>query len=201
MSNALERVQVESVAELRDWLSANTERSESIWLVTWKKSSGKSYISYDEIVDQCICFGWVDSLPRKLDDERTMLRLSPRNPQSNWSRVNKERVERLTAAGLMHPHGMALVELAKQLGTWDFLNDVDALIIPDDLQAALESVPKAAYYFNRFPPSSRRGILEWIKMAKTEKTRRERIVTTAQKAGQNVKANFPKGRDAGPPDD
>lgn len=201
MAQELEQVMVESAAELRAWLTENHNQPESIWLVRWKKSEDRPYLEYSEIVDQCLCFGWVDSLPRKLDDERTMLRISPRNPKSNWSRINKEKVERLTTAGLMHPSGLALVELAKESGTWDFLNDVEDLIVPDDLAAEFENHPKSAYYFDRFPPSSKRGILEWIKTAKTEKTRRKRLVETAEKAAVNIKANHPKGRDAGPPDD
>ena len=97
-----ERVSVESVEELRRWLSANHERTESVWLVTWKKSSGRPTVAYDDIVDQCLCFGWVDSAVRKLDTERSMLRLSPRSPKSNWSGTNKRRVARLEKAGLIN---------------------------------------------------------------------------------------------------
>ncbi|MCB0035464.1 MAG: YdeI/OmpD-associated family protein [Anaerolineales bacterium] len=191
---------IESAADLRAWLKENHSKNESVWLVKWKKETNRPFVSYDEIVDQCICFGWVDSLPRKLDNERTMLRISPRNPKSNWSKLNKERVKTLQAAGLMHPSGLKMVELAKQTGTWDFLDDVENLLVPDDLAEELKKYKKAAYYFERFPPSSKRGILEWIKMAKTEKTRQKRIVETATKAAENIKANYPKGRDAGPPD-
>lgn len=201
MREALERIMIESASDLRKWLQANHASTQSIWIVRWKKDTGHPYLSYDEIVDQCICFGWVDSLPRKLDDERTMLRISPRNPKSNWSQKNRERAEKLMAAGLMHPHGIAMVALAKETGTWDFLEDVEALIVPDDLEKELEKYGKARYYFDRFPPSSRRGILEWIKSAKTPTTRRKRIVETATKAAENIKANHPKGRDAGPADD
>lgn len=191
---------IESASDLRAWLEENHASDESVWVVKWKKDTGHPYVSYDEIVDQCICFGWVDSLPRKLDDQRTMLRISPRNPKSNWSRINKERVKRLTEAGLMRESGIEMVQLAKKTGTWDFLEDVENLLIPNDLSEELEKYPKAKQYFERFPPSSKRGILEWIKMAKTEKTRKKRIETTALKAATNLKANHPKGRDAGPSD-
>ena len=133
--------------------------------------------------------------------ERTMLRISPRSPQSNWSRKNRERVKRLMAEGLMHPRGIETVALAKEMGTWDFLEDVENLIIPDDLNEELEKRGRAAFYFDRFPPSSKRNILEWIKTARTEKTRRKRISETASKAAKNLKANHPQGRDAGPPED
>ena len=200
MSKQLEQITVKSSAELRSWLAQHHASSGSVWLVTWKKDSGHPYLSYDEIVDQCLCFGWVDSLPRKLDEQRTMLRISPRNPKSNWSQTNKERISQLMEAGLMEPSGMALVEQAKKSGTWYFLDNVERLEMPDDLRREFDEYPGSRRLFDRFPNSSKRGILEWIKSAKTEATRRKRIVETASKAAKNQKANHPKGRDAGPKD-
>lgn len=194
----LEKIFVETTSELRNWLSQNHTKKSSVWLTKWKKIPDKPYISYDEMVDELICFGWVDSLPKNLDEKRTMHRISPRNPKSNWSKVNKERVERLTKNGKMHESGIKLVKEAKQNGRWDFLNDVENLIVPNDLHEALQKRPKAFYYYDRFPPSSKRNILEWIKNAKQEPTRKKRIEETALKASQNLKANHPKGRDAGP---
>ena len=189
---------IESPNVFRTWLKLNHQQSESVWLVKWKKNAGKPYLSYDEIVDELMCFGWVDSLPRKLDAEKTMLRISPRNPKSKWSGVNKRRVERLLAAGRMEPAGMNLVERAKANGAWNFLDDVEQLILPPDLAQAFTENPKAAAYFERFPPSSKRGILEWIKTAKQPTTRAKRIAETVAKAERNRKANFPAGRDSGP---
>ncbi len=100
-----EKVQVASRAELRAWLAANYTRTESIWLVTFKKHVADKYVSWDEIAEEALCFGWIDSLPRKLDADRTMLRLSPRRPSSPWSRLNKQRVEALLAASLIIPPG------------------------------------------------------------------------------------------------
>jgi uncharacterized protein YdeI (YjbR/CyaY-like superfamily) len=194
----LDQVLIESPTQLRSWLETHHQQASSVWLVKWKKTSGKPFISYDEIVDQLICFGWVDSLPRKLDEARTMLLISPRNPNSNWSAVNKKRVEKMKQAGLMTRAGWLMVEQARKNGSWDFLTEVDQLRVPDDLEKALQSVPQARSYFNRFPDSSKRGILEWIKSAKTAGTRQKRIAETAKKAGQNLKANFPPGRDRGP---
>ncbi len=189
---------IDNIEELRDWLERNHADSDSVWLVRYKKGFSDNYITYDELVDELICFGWVDSLPRKLDEERTMLRISPRNPQSNWSALNKERVGRLTKNGRMRPSGFELVNKAKSNGAWEFLDDVEKLIIPRDLKLALESRKNALMYFNRFPDSSKRGILEWIKNAKQPATREKRIEETAGKAAQNLKANHPKGRDKGP---
>jgi len=197
----VDKLFVQDVSELRDWLEENYAQNESVWLVKWKKDFGKTYISYDEIVDELLCFGWVDSLPRKLDDKRTMLRISPRNPRSSWSKVNKERVMRLINAGKMQLPGLKMVEIAKSNGAWDFLNDVEDLIIPPDLEEALKKNGNAKYFYERFPNSSKRGILEWIKNAKQESTRRKRILETVSKAAKNIKANHPKGRDAGPKDE
>ena len=195
-----ERVKIESVAALRRWLAAHHDRSGSVWLVTWKKGSGGPHVSYDQIVDECLCFGWVDSLPRSLDAGRTMLRVSPRDPKSLWSGANKRRVRRLERTGRMTGAGRRAVEAAKASGTWSFLDDVERLEVPADLVAALDATPGARRRFERFPPSSRRGILEWIKTAKRPATRARRVAETATKAAANRKANFPPGRDAGPPD-
>ncbi len=194
----LNKIFIEDISELGSWLNENNSQKESVWLVTWKKGHGNVFISYDEIVDELICYGWVDSLPRKLDDKRSMLRISPRNLKSNWSKVNKERVLRLTKSGRMRPQGLKMVEIAKANGSWDFLNDVDNLIIPSDLGSALKKDEKAMYYFARFPDSSKRGILEWIKNARQESTRQKRIEETVTKAAKNIKANHPIGRDSGP---
>jgi len=127
-----------------------------------------------------------------------MLRISHRKPKSNWSKVNKERVLRLEKAGLMEPSGLSAVEEAKKNGTWNFLDDVENLEIPHDLNLEFNKYPNSRYLFNRFPASSKRGILEWIKNAKTDATRRKRIEETAAKAMKNIKANHPVGRSAGP---
>lgn len=198
MSKEEERVAIASAGDLRRWLSEHHASAGSVWLVTWKKDSGGPYVAYDDVVDELICYGWVDSLPRKLDQARTMRRISPRDPKSNWSRVNKRRVRRLTRAGRMAPAGLAVVEEARRNGAWDFLNEVENLEIPPDLASAFEQHEGSRRRFERFPRSSKRGILEWIKNARTPATRRRRIEETATKAARNIKANHPKGRDAGP---
>ncbi len=189
---------VETIEELRNWLEKNHTQSESVWLIRYKKASGKALLKYGDIVDELLSYGWVDSLPRSLDDEKTMLLISPRNPKSNWSKINKDKAERLAQEGRMKAAGMQMMGSAKENGAWDFLNDVEQLIIPSDLTEALNTNSKAAYYFNRFPDSSKRGILEWIKTAKQPETRAKRIAETARMAAENKKANFPEERNAGP---
>lgn len=191
------KIDIESREQLRTWLASNHQTSGSVWLVLWKKGSGKPYVSYTDVVDECLCFGWVDSLPAKLDAQRSMLRISPRNPKSKWSGVNKRKVARLECEGRMTDAGRALIRLAKDTGTWTFLDDVEALVLPVDLQEAFEKEPDARAFFERFPDSSKRGILEWIKSARTSPTRARRIGETVDKALRNRKANHPARRDAG----
>ncbi len=189
-----ERVQIESRAELRAWLQANHTRLASIWLVTFKKHVADRHVTWDEIVEEVLCFGWIDSLPRKLDADRTMLLLSPRRSGSPWSRLNKQRIERLMAANLMMPPGLAAIEQAKQDGSWTVYDEIEDLIIPDDLAAALAKNATAARHFFAFSDSSKKGILWWIKSAKRPATRRQRISETVCLAQHNLRANFPEAR-------
>lgn len=184
-----EQVQVESRAEWRGWLEAHHATSDGVWLVTWKQHSGRPRVPYDEVVEEALCFGWIDSLGRKLDDERSQLLVTPRKRRSNWSRANKERVERLLAQGLMAPAGLAVVETAKRDGTWTALDDVENLVEPDDLRAALDADPEARRHWDAFPRSARRGILEWLLNAKTEGTRTKRIREIATLAARGERAN------------
>ncbi|MGF1480783.1 MAG: YdeI family protein [Cyanophyceae cyanobacterium] len=183
------QVEVKTRKDLRAWLQRHYEQNQGVWLVTYKQPHD-SYLPYNDIVEECICFGWIDSLPRKLDEQRTMLYISPRKPESHWSKANKERVERLQQARLLHEAGWQKIEQAKKDGSWSFLDDVEALILPDDLKLALASNPMAQKHFAAFPPSSKRGILEWIKTAKRPETRAKRIQDTVAQAAQNIKANY-----------
>lgn len=183
------RLVVTSAAQLRDWLSINHDSADGIWLVTYKKAQGDLHVPYEEVVCQALCFGWIDSQGKALDDSRSQLLLTPRKPKSNWSGPNKARVAELTAAGLMHPAGLAMVELAKQTGTWTALDDVEALVEPAELTAALDVDPTARNHWEAFPRSTRRAILEWIGSAKRPETRKKRISETARLAVLNVRAN------------
>jgi uncharacterized protein YdeI (YjbR/CyaY-like superfamily) len=192
MSDTAERVEVDSRAAWRTWLEANHTKPDSIWLVTWKKGDPR-HLPYDAVVEEALCFGWVDSLPRKLDDTRSMLRLSPRKPGSGWSALNKARVDKMQVAGLMAPAGLAVIAAAQADGSWSLLDAVDALAVPDDLAAALDAAGAGAT-FAAFPPSARRGILEWIVQAKRPETRAARIAETAAKAAIGERANQWAGR-------
>ncbi len=190
---------MDSIEDLRTWLEHHHAASGSVWLVRWKAGSGRKVVPYADIVDELLCFGWIDSVPRKLDEHRFLTLISPRSPASNWSGVNKRKVERLEREGRLRPAGAAMVALARENGTWSFLDDVDRLELPPDLVEALDATGNARRLFERFAPSAKRGILEWIKCAKTPATRARRVAATAERAAENRKANFPAGRDAGPP--
>ncbi|MCX7962196.1 MAG: YdeI/OmpD-associated family protein [Burkholderiales bacterium] len=176
-------------SEWRAWLAAHHLRAEGVWLVTYKKASGKPRMDYDEAVEEALCFGWVDSKPARLDDERSMLYFAPRKPKAGWSQRNKERVEKLIAARLMMPAGLAKVEAAKRDGSWSRLDAVETLEIPQDLEQALAAYPSARRHFEAFPRSVKRGILEWISSARKPETRAKRIAETAQLAEKNLRAN------------
>ena len=173
----------------RAWLMENHETAEHIWFIRYKKSAGKPIVSFDEAVEEALCFGWIDSLPRKLDEERTMLYFAPRKKGSGWSRVNKERIERMVAAGKMTDVGLQKIEEAKADGSWSKLDAIENLDVPDDLAQALAERPPAAEYFEAFPRSVKRGILEWILNARRPATREKRILQTADMAQRNERAN------------
>lgn len=190
-----EQVQVESRAEWRGWLERSSAGSPGAWVVTWRKASGRPVVGYEELVEEALCFGWIDSTGRGLDDDRTMLYFSPRKPRSGWSRPNKQRIERLLAAGAMTEAGLRAVAEAQRDGSWSKLDDVENLVVPDDLAAAFVAHPGSGQQWDAFPRSARRAILEWIVQARRAPTRAARIEDTARLAARGERANQwrPKG--------
>ena len=188
MSDAYEQVEVTSAAELRKWLKANHDKSQGIWLVSYKRAAGEKYLSYEDLVCEALCWGWIDSKARSLDELRSQLLLTPRKPASKWSRPNKIRVAELEAAGRMAAPGRAVVEAAKASGTWTALDDVENLVEPPKLATALNPHPEARNKWDAFPRSTRRATLEWISNAKRPATREKRIAETVELAAQNLRA-------------
>jgi uncharacterized protein YdeI (YjbR/CyaY-like superfamily) len=182
-------VQPRTRDEWRAWLAVNHATSTGVWLITAKKATGQPRVEYDEAVEEALCFGWIDSVARTLDETRSMLRFSPRKPRSGWSRPNKIRIERLTAAGLMTPAGQARIDAAIADGSWTALDAVENLEVPEDLATACAAYPNARANFDAFPRSARRGILEWIVQAKRPETRARRVAETARLAQSNYRAN------------
>lgn len=173
-------VEVRTASQLRNWLDEHAGRDEAVWLLTWKKGS-PHHVTKDEVLDELVAHGWTDGVMRRLDDERVMQLVSRRRTQP-WAQSYKARAERLAARGRLHPAGTAAVELARSTGAWDAHADVDALIVPDDLAAALQAHPPAAECFAGFPPSTRRNVLPWIASAKRPETRSKRVLLTATEA-------------------
>ena len=187
--NSAEHHEVTTRMAWRRWLAKHHTRAQGIWVVTFKKGSGRPAPGYDALVEEALCFGWIDSKPGKVDALRTKLWFAPRKPGTGWSRLNKERVTRLQAAELMHTAGQAKIAEAQADGSWAKLDAVEALEIPADLATALGECPGAAQNFEAFPRSAKRGILEWILQARKPETRAARIAETATCAARNERAN------------
>lgn len=149
-----------SPADWRAWLQAHHETHQSIWLIYHKKHTGVPSLTWSQAVDEALCFGWIDSQAKPIDADKYMQFFSHRKPTSAWSRVNKEKLERLTAAGLMAPAGLARIETARQNGSWTLLDEVEALIIPPDLAAALQARPGASGFFDNLSKTDKRNMLQ-----------------------------------------
>lgn len=180
--------------ELRDWLSANHESATTFWLVSFKKHVDKHYVPYGEIVEELLCFGWIDTRTRRLDEDRTMLLVAPRKPGSTWSASNKERVARLSEAGLVAPAGQAKIDNAIEDGSWSYLDDIENLVIPGDLAQAFKKNKTAQRNFDAFNDSAKKVILLWIKTAKRESTRLKRVRETVRLAAKGLKAAHPESQ-------
>ncbi len=175
--------------EWRLWLKENHSTEKFVWLIIYRKESEAPSIYYEEAVEEALCFGWIDSKGNKRDDKSFYLSFARRNPKSNWSGINKERIERLIKNGRMEPEGLKMVEQAKESGTWNALDDVENCVVPDDLQKSLDANRKAFENFEAFPPSSKKIILLWIMSAKKSETRLKRILETVELAEKNIRAN------------
>lgn len=181
------QVEVSSAIELRKWLQQNHTQKDSIWLVTYKKEVKDKFVSVQEILDELLCFGWIDGIRRKLDSNKTMQLISPRKVQ-HWTKTYKDRFEKLDKEGRMTDAGREAVKISKQNGLWNFMDDVDALIKPADFIKSLEENPPAMQCFDAFGASSKRFMLRHIKIAKTESTRAKRIaeITSLAKQGKKL---------------
>lgn len=188
VGKAFEEVPVGSREEWRDWLSRCHGQADSIWLV-YRKTSRGGLLTVEEAIEEAIAWGWIDSLVRRKDEDHAMLLFSPRKATSNWSAVNKARVEKILASGLMQPSGQRKIDEAKTSGRWDALNDVEAMMVPDDLARAFATREPALANFEAFPRSVKRAILEWILNAKSAETRERRVKETAELAMVNQRAN------------
>jgi uncharacterized protein YdeI (YjbR/CyaY-like superfamily) len=179
---------VETRAGWRAWLSEHHQHARGVWVVTWRKGEGP-VLSYDDLVEEALCFGWIDSRGGRREGGRTALLMTPRRARSAWSALNKQRVARLASAGLLHPSGEAVIAAAKESGTWTALDAVERLEVPEDLEQALAGLPPGRQHWDGFPRSVRRAILEWVTSAKRPETRARRVAETARLAQQNLRAH------------
>ncbi len=181
-------VELHDRASWRAWLEANHASAPGVWLVTWRSRTGRPTLDYEAAVEEALCFGWVDSTTGVVDEERGKLYFAPRKGRSVWAASNKARVERLIAAGLMAPAGLAVIERAKANGDWEILDSVERLEVPEDLAAALDAQSRAAANFAAFPPSARKQMLAWVAMARRPETRATRIAAIAAAASRGERA-------------
>ncbi len=178
----------------RRWLQENHQRGRGVWLISYRNRTGRPRVEYEDAVEEALCFGWIDSMVKTIDEERGAQWYAPRRPRTGWSRSNKQRVERLIEAKLMKPAGLAAIEAASQDGSWEMYDLAEALEVPDDLARALKRHRGARETFDGFPKSVRRGTIAWICSAKREETRRRRVDDTAERAARGVR---PKPWDGG----
>lgn len=167
--------------EWRDWLAASRDRRDGLWIVYRKKSSKLEGPVYDDLVEEALCFGWIDSQSRRADDDRIIQWFSPRRKGGLWSALNKQRIERLMRDGFMTKEGMAAIDAAKDDGSWSQTDEVDALIVPDDLKTALVASPRAHAAYLALKESEQKQHLWWIHSAKRPATRAQRIVETVRR--------------------
>jgi len=183
-----EHLYFKNAAAWRKWLHDNHHSSTGVYLIFYKVTSQVESMRWEEAVQVAICYGWIDSTVKRLDDERRRQMFTPRKDKSVWSKLNKTYIEKLIANNLMHESGLRKIEIAKQNGTWESLDDVENGIIPDDLTLAFEQNKTALENYNKFSPSYRKSYLYWLNQAKREETRKARITEIVSLCEQNIKS-------------
>ena len=183
-----ERFEPATAQEWSDWLEQNHDRVPGVWLVTPRRATAPRTVDYDTAVVEALRFGWVDATVRTIDEHRAMQWFAPRKPTSGWASSNKKRIERLRSEGRLEPAGERVVRVAQENGTWTMYDDVEALVVPPDLEAALGERPGAREAWDGFSPSARRLMLAWVVHAKRPETREKRILEIADRAARGEKA-------------
>ncbi len=171
----------------REWLELNHIKEDAIWLIFYKKQSPNYNLSWSESVDEALCFGWIDSTKQAIDDEKYRQYFCKRKRSSNWSKINKDKVKTLMDQGLMKEAGYKSIEIAKENGSWTILDDVEALVIPEDLKSGFVKSKGSLEYFNSLSKSVKKQLLYWIVSAKRTETRQKRIQQIVESAVQNKK--------------
>jgi uncharacterized protein YdeI (YjbR/CyaY-like superfamily) len=185
--NEAETYYPKSQREWRNWLEKNHQKEQSIWLVYFKASTKVASLSWSDAVDEALCFGWIDSTKKTIDQDSYMQYFSKRKPKSNWSKINKEKVEKLTQSNQMTQAGFDSITIAKQNGSWSSLDEVEALIMPDDLTTELAKQKGATEYFDSLSMSAKKILLYWVISAKRADTKQKRIQEIAENARLGLK--------------
>lgn len=173
--------------EWRQWLLENHNKKQSIWLVHYNKKSNMPSVSWSDAVDEALCFGWIDSTRKSLDNDMFIQFFTKRKPTSVWSKINKEKIERLKQEGLLMPAGLESISIAQQNGTWNILDDVEELEISEDLEMEFNTREGSKEYFLSLSKSVRKSMLQWIKLAKRPETRQKRIVELVEHANRKIR--------------
>jgi uncharacterized protein YdeI (YjbR/CyaY-like superfamily) len=159
----------------RSWLKENHAKSDGVWLIYYRASTGKRRLTWEDAVREALCFGWIDSKVKPIDDARYKQIFTPRKPRSVWSKVNKQHIAELTHADLMTAAGLRAVDIAKKNGAWSLLEPVDALIVPEDLESALRRSKRAREAYESLSTAGKRSVLYSLYSAKREDTRAKRV--------------------------
>ncbi len=171
----------------RKWLELNHNKKEAVWLIFYKKKSSNYNLSWSESVDEALCFGWIDSVKKTIDTEKYKQYFSKRKVKSTWSKINKDKVKILIEQGLMKEEGYKSIEIAKENGSWTILNEVEALVIPEDLKGEFANYKGAMEYFDSLSKSVKKILLYWVVSAKRKETRQKRILEIVENANKNLK--------------
>ena len=171
----------------RKWLDLNHNKKEAIWVIFYKKKSPNFNLSWSESVDEALCYGWIDSTKKTIDTEKYIQYFSKRKAKSNWSKINKDKVKTLIEQKLMKEKGYNSIEIAKENGSWTFLDKVEALIIPEDLKGEFANHKGSMEYFENLSKSAKKILLYWIVSAKRKETRQKRVLEIAESASENLK--------------
>ena len=185
--NDAEKYYPQSKEQWRKWLAKNHIQKNAVWVIFYKQKADKPTITWSDAVDEALCFGWIDSIKKTLDEERSIQFFCKRKPKSTWSKINKEKVKKLIAAEKMMQAGLSCIEIAKENGSWEILDSVEELIIPKDLESELEAKENAMDFFLSLSKSVRKAMLQWLVLAKRKETRENRISEIVKSASNKQK--------------
>ncbi|MDZ7879471.1 MAG: YdeI/OmpD-associated family protein [Saprospiraceae bacterium] len=173
----------ETKQQWRTWLAENHVEKDFVWLIYYRQKVGKPTITWSEAVDEALCFGWIDSTQKRLDEERSIQFFTKRKPKSTWSKINKDKVVKLIETEQMTQAGLNCIEIAKKNGSWEILDSVESLIIPEDLEKELNAKENAMDFFQSLSKSAKKMMLYWLVSAKRPETSEKRISEIVEQCG------------------